>query len=310
MRIIIYFFLSLLLINLIFYIVINNIVKEDITLKKYLKILNITYSLCKFHLKNRNKRDFKEIEDYIGKKELQKKQKIPYNIYQIFIQTNKVPESMYNITREWIKINPEYNYNFFSGDRITKFIEEDIYKDFNFTKEEFKECYNNINSAAGKADLFRLLLIYDQGGCYFDMDTQPIKPLKNFILEDDEVVSGIGQRNDIHQWGLIYVKNHILIKKTLELAIDNIKNNNFIGGHNSLEYMTGPPCMNKAVRDFFNMEENDKFIKGRHKINGVKFRLLDGDWLGYNICFKYLNYDNDLKLMKLKHWSEEKVLNK
>ena len=261
-------YIKILIILSIFFIIITLIIsyliyrelKENITYSKYKKVFNLYYEMLCFSLKNTLKTNIKEITNYEGNKNLRIEQKIPYNIIQTF-KTRKVTESMYNITRKWINYNPEYNYMFFDDNEINDYINKEEFKDFEFSKEDFLTCYNSIKPGAGKADLFRLLIIYNLGGCYFDIDTQPIKPLKDFIYNDDEVVSGIGGRGDFHQWGLIYIKNHIFIKKTLELAVKNINNQKIKKDIKSLEYITGPPCMDEAIKDSLKSLWMDKILK-------------------------------------------------
>lgn len=162
-----------------------------------------------------------------GDIKLQTTQKIPYNIIQTF-KTRNVPLSMWLNLNKWVKLNPEYNYLFFEDTDIENYIETFNLDGFSISKIEMMRAFRKIKPGAGKADLFRLLIIYEKGGCYFDIDTTPNTPLKNFINHDDEVVSGLGARGDFHQWGLIYIPKHPFIKKALEMSILNIINEHFI----------------------------------------------------------------------------------
>lgn len=281
--------------------------EEEITFQKFKNIINIFFNRYLFHLRNINSKGFKKIENYKGNQDLRNsKQKIPYKIFQTF-KTDYVPVSLYKATRRWIEKNPEYDYTFYTDEKILDYIKKEDFKDFEFTKEDFLKAYDKIKPGAGKADLFRLLIIYNEGGCYFDIDNLCVTPLKSLIKKEDEVVTGIGFRNDFHQWGLIYVKNHIFIKKTLELAIKNILEEKFIDDRIDLENVTGPFCMDKAIKNFLEIPKDYKFKKGINKIKNVEFTVLEGDLFGYNIVCDYINYKKDLKELKLKHWKEHKI---
>jgi len=173
---------------------------------------------------------------------------IPYRIYQTF-KTNEVPEDMYKAVKSYIDLNPEYDYYFYDDQDIENLIENFNCNLFTFSKDDLKKAYKKMNTGAGKSDLFRYMIIFQEGGCYFDIDTVCLNPLDTFIEPEDEFVSGIGSRNDLHQFGLIYTKKHMFIRKTLENCVYNILNENYIPGfHKSLEYLTVPPCLDYSVR--------------------------------------------------------------
>lgn len=239
---------------------------------------------------------------------LQTYQKIPYNIIQTF-KTRDVPLSMWSNLNKWYELNPEYNYLFFDDKDMEEYIETFNLENFCITKVELMTAFKKIRSGAGKADLFRLLVIYEKGGCYFDIDTTPLNPLKNFINYDDEVVSGIGMRGDFHQWGLIYIQKHPFIKKALEMATTNIINENFIDNIRSLEYLCGPPCLDLAIKFILKKEKNYEFKPGKHITNGISYTLLNGNYFNNNVDFKYEEYNNDLNKLGVIYWDNDILFN-
>ena len=95
----------------------------------------------------------------------------------------------------------------------------------------------------------------------------------------------------------------MFIRKTLENCVYNILNENYIPGfHKSLEYLTGPPCLDYSVRTLLNISYDYVFVPGIYNFNGYRFHLLDGDLFANNILFKYENYLNDLKNMNIDYW--------
>jgi inositol phosphorylceramide mannosyltransferase catalytic subunit len=244
-----------------------------------------------------------------GNIKLQTDQKIPYNIIQTF-KTRDVTLSMWSNLNKWYELNPEFNYLFFDDTDIEQYIETFNFENFSITKEELMIAFKKIRPGAGKADLFRLLVIYDKGGCYFDIDTTPIIPLRNFINYDDEVVSGIGLRGDFHQWGLIYIPKHPFIKKALEMATSNIINEIFINNVRSLEYLCGPPCLDLAIKFILKKNKKYKFKSGKHITNGISYTLLNGDYFNNNVDFKYNEYKNDLKKIGVIHWNNSELFNR
>ena len=253
-------------------------------------------------------KEFNKIINLQGNHKLRRKQKIPFNIIQTF-KTRKVPISMWSNINKWSELNPEYNYLFYDDIDIENYIKEFNYNQLNISKQDMLTAFYKIKPGAGKADLFRLLVIYEKGGCYFDIDTTPNFPLRNFINENDEVVSGIGARGDFHQWGLIYIPKHPFIKKTIEIATSNIINETFIYNIKSLECLSGPVCLDLAIKTVMNLDKNYKFKPGNHIINGISYTILNGDFFNNNVEFKYKEYDNDLKKMGLIHWYNDILFN-
>lgn len=231
--------------------------------------------------------------------------KIPYIIHQTF-KTNNVPISMYNAANSYISKNNNYTYIFYDDNDIINILNNYDCYGLNFTRNELIGAYNSIKPGAGKADLFRYAIIYKYGGCYFDIDTVCLNPLDTFISNDDEFVSGLGKRSDLHQWGMIYMKGHDFVKRTLENCVYNINNKKFIKGYeNKLEGITGPPCLDISIKDILHLKHDYKFIKGKYNINNYKFTILKGDFFANNIQFKYPEYENDLNKMRIIHWEKD-----
>jgi mannosyltransferase OCH1-like enzyme len=232
---------------------------------------------------------------------------IPYTIYQTF-KTNLVPKSMYDSAKSYIDINTNYDYIFYDDDDILNLLQSFNCDDLSFSHDDLLKAYNSMNIGAAKSDIFRYVILYRDGGCYFDIDTVCVNHLDTFILQDDEIVSGIGGRCDLHQWGMIYSKNHPFIKKVLENSISNILNKTFIKGYNNLlEGLTGPPCLDISIKQVLDLPLDYKFKKGIYNINIYQFHILNGDYFDNNIKFKYDNYMNDLKIMNVKYWNHTHI---
>ena len=53
---------------------------------------------------------------------------------------------------------------------------------------------------AGKADIWRLAIIYQYGGIYVDSDVKALYAFREYVWPNASVVSGLGSRKDFHQW--------------------------------------------------------------------------------------------------------------
>ena len=233
---------------------------------------------------------------------------IPYKIHQTF-KTNMVPHDMYQAANSWVTLNPTYDYYFYDDSDIKNYITNLNCDNFDFSSEELQTAFEQMNVGAGKADIFRYLIIFNEGGCYFDIDTTCKTPLDHYIDEKDELVSGLGARGDLHQWGLIYKKNHPFIKKTIENCVFNILNKRYAPNYDSLEGLTGPPVLDISIKEVLQINKNKKFIPGKYKIKDYLFHILKGDFFDGNVDFKYKTYLDDLKKCQVKYWLDDEVNN-
>jgi mannosyltransferase OCH1-like enzyme len=98
-------------------------------------------------------------------------QKIPRIIHQTF-KTNVVTDIFYQNAKSFIDLNPEYQYEFYDDERVKRFIENFDCTEFSFNRDTLIKAYNDIKPGAGKADIFRYLIIYEYGGVYVDIDAR------------------------------------------------------------------------------------------------------------------------------------------
>lgn len=162
---------------------------------------------------------------------------IPKIIYQTF-KTDKLPP----VTRFFIRLmkwrNPGYQYEFYDDERIHVFFQQEY-------DQEVYNAYKRIDVGAVKADFFRYALLYKYGGVYLDVDGYTIKNLDKMIRPDDRaIVTNEGNPGLYAQYALVFDKGHPFLKRTIEMAMDNIKHNRHPhDGHQ----MTGPTVYTAAV---------------------------------------------------------------
>lgn len=236
---------------------------------------------------------------------------IEKNIFQSWFTKNLNP-IIENKINYFKNMNPEYKYNLYTDDEIDLFVNENY-------KGEIAECYNKINIIVAKVDFWRYLVLYKYGGVYLDMDSSIEYPLKELIKDDDQaIITAEGNPNMYVQWALIFAKEHPILKKTIELIVDNIKNNRF---PNDIHKMTGPSVYTKAINEihkqFFNKIINHKIINHNTDItfktnshtlslntvsNTVSYRIFGIDYNKF-FCFKY--NESFMLFINKKHWKIE-----
>jgi len=188
-------------------------------------------------------------------------------IYQTF-ETHRVPARMLQAIDSWKANNPEFGYEFFDAVQRLSFASQFCCTDFTFTAQTLMAALRRIKPGAGKADLFRYLLIYERGGVYMDIDTVCLTPLTQYIDALDDVVTGIGIRGDFHQFGLMYAPKHLFLKQAIENAVTNILQGRFVVGfENSMEGLCGPPCLDQSIKQVLGIPQQARFQAGVFQVS-------------------------------------------
>jgi hypothetical protein len=184
--------------------------------EKNCKIINLNVGL-----------ELKPIEIYI--------QKIPKVIIQTSYNNNIKSLLHYNAVKTFLELNPEYKYEFYDDNECREFIKK------NFDSEVL-DSFDLLNPGAYKADLFRLCIIFINGGCYFDNKYILRIPLRNLIQKDDLNIFCKDRLPHLMFNSIIFsVKKNVSLKKCIDDIVYNVKTNNF--GKCPL-YPTGPALLN------------------------------------------------------------------
>jgi mannosyltransferase OCH1-like enzyme len=155
---------------------------------------------------------------------------IPKNIYQLVQDKTKI-NYIFQLNIDYIKkLNPTWNYILYDDNDMIDYIK---------TNYGFRilNIYNMINPeyGAAKADFFRYLLMYKEGGVYLDIKSGMKYPLDEIISEDDEYILShwsckpqkeiLGNENgEFQQWHIICRPNHPYLKAVINNVINNILN--------------------------------------------------------------------------------------
>lgn len=215
------------------------------------------------------------------------KRSIPRIIHQTYSSSDIPDEFIENI--ENLKSNNEgWEYRFYNERDRSIYIRE------NYGEEIFK-VYNSINPnyGAARADLFRYLVIYRDGGVYLDIKSSCAINLDELIDDNDEfflshwpnnkgeVFEGAGifpELNYVHygefqQWYIISKPNSYFLKVVIDRVINNIENYNpWRHGVSKIGVLrlTGPIPYTQAI--FPIISKND--IKVKYARNHYDFKLI------------------------------------
>ncbi|WP_292658651.1 glycosyltransferase family 32 protein [Nitratifractor sp.] len=182
---------------------------------------------------------------------------IEKNIFQTYPDISSLPEEI-RINIDQIKLqNVGWNYRIFDDEDVRKYIRK-FYP-------EYLKYYDMINPKYGpaRADFFRYLLIYREGGIYIDIKSSLRKPLDMVILDDDEFILSywpnfepmthpeLDCKGEYQQWFIVSRSNHPFLKSVINNMVKNIKNYNPIFGSvgkKGVLRLTGPVMYTLSIQ--------------------------------------------------------------
>ena len=135
-------------------------------------------------------------------------------------------------------LNPDWNYKFYDDAEMKDYIRQNLSADDWSELEQVNPKYGVVY-----ADLFRYILIYNEGGVYLDVKSTAKRPLTEVLNPEFSFVisqwpNKLGQRfktaglhpelvrvpgGEFQQWNIIAEAKHPFLKAALEQAIYNIR---------------------------------------------------------------------------------------
>jgi mannosyltransferase OCH1-like enzyme len=190
-------------------------------------------------------------------------------IPRVIHQTHDLPFEMLadqykRNTRRFLRDNPTFEYRYYSATHVETFIRARYGK-------KMLAIYRSIDPAYGpaRADLFRYLLLYEEGGVYLDMKSGPTAPLDATIRDTDEfllsnwcegacgrthwesfVHTGFGE---YQQWWIACRPRHPFLRAVIDRCVQNIReyaydpDDRATFGKLGVLVLTGPIAYTRAI---------------------------------------------------------------
>jgi mannosyltransferase OCH1-like enzyme len=160
---------------------------------------------------------------------------IPKVIHQTYCTKTNLPAPLQENIRRIMQVNPDWEYRLYDDTDIETLILQHYGQDM-------LDIYQQIDPAYGaaRADLFRYLLIYAEGGVYLDMKSTTTRPLNDVLLASDRYILSHWdhtkycawgmhpelasiERGEFQQWHVIAVAGHPFLRAAIQQVIHNIR---------------------------------------------------------------------------------------
>ena len=215
---------------------------------------------------------------------------MPLKIYQTW-HTKQLPPKMKECV-ECLKIqNPTFEHFLFDDEDCRKFIETNFSNDI-------LNAYDSLIPGAYKSDLWRLCVLYKNGGIYIDIKLSCINNFKLIELtENNHFVKDRVRPLSIYNAVMACEKNHPFLLDAINKIVSNVKNKYYGSG---CLWPTGPEML------------GDLILKKQILLNIDLFHYIKGGYVIYKNKFvfstSYPEYESERKssydLIKTKYYSE------
>jgi len=197
-----------------------------------------------------------------------------------------------------LELNPGYEYKLFDNNDMINYIATNY-------DEKINLAFSKLNLGAAKADLWRYLVLYKEGGVYLDIDAVLYNSLDTLINDTDvAIISREKNPNIFLQWCLIFAPGHPVLKLAIEKCVDNILNERTT----DILYLVGPRVFSEAITDILTpIAGNNIFYEDDNILNEKTkgfCRFYGYDFPEY--C-EWKHPDAELLYKNVLHWSKDTI---
>ena len=247
-------------------------------------------------------------------KEREMGQGIPKIIHQTYYhnpESDSCPEEIKNNVLRIKALNPSWEYKFYDDEAILNFIKQNFPELLGFYKKISPEY------GAARADFFRYLVIYSEGGVYLDIKSGIEKPLDDLIFDDDSyllshwpshypkgfqgrhaaITNSIGE---LQQWHIASIPGHPFLLNVINRVCENIKRYNPIihdYGSKGVINLTGPVAYTEAIYPW--LDHYPHRLEKDHEVLGFTYTT-DTNLLGHHKLYSKTHYSGlDVPVVKV-----------
>ena len=194
---------------------------------------------------------------------------IPKIIYMCCKDKSAIPDKVKN---NWLDLNPDYNIELYDDKECYNYLVSEYGQDYG-------DFYNEIPFGPIKADLWRLCILYKNGGVYSDIDLQPLESIDTIIADDSVTFCSVLStfKNNIFQAFIYTTKHNPILQKCIDYMFEKrslIQNTKNIGTPRGGFYwkISGTHDMFKTLKELLNTNTIKSQI---YETGNQKIKILD-----------------------------------
>ncbi len=241
----------------------------------------------------------------------------PQNIFCSFKYKEALNE--WSSFKSWKIKNPNWNIRFYDDHNMINYVRENINED------QFK-AFMKIERMASKVDIWRLIILINEGGLYTDLDVKCLKPIDSWVENPNSEILLCVDNNPPNNFGqhlLLAKPNNRILKSALNLALSRIADPQFKKLENFARVLktTGPISFTDACFESIlgRKRNNIDDIRNEEKIDVKLFQMHGKESISIldfheseNVLFCHAREEKDdiYSKYKVSHWNDKLSINR
>jgi inositol phosphorylceramide mannosyltransferase catalytic subunit len=180
--------------------------------------------------------------------------RIPRVIYQTWL-SKRLPLGFQLVRRRMLARNPGYKFIVFDDADIEAYVAT------HFSGTDVETAFRKLSVGAARADLWRYLVLFREGGVYLDVDSEIVVSLDEDLIRDGDgaVISREANRNHMVQYMIIAEAGHPFLARVIALSTQAILEGPRVPEgkdapsdpwlRDPLLFLAGPPIFNRACEE-------------------------------------------------------------
>jgi hypothetical protein len=221
-----------------------------------------------------------------------------------------------DVLLQWQRALPDHDFVVHNDAAMERLLLDD--EKWNDVFPALSSVLHCVHTAAGKTDLWRILIAWEYGGIYTDMDNAPGEQFANgTVFEDAEAFFVVEQGGFLSQYFFASTPHHPVLWFWMQAAIQRLLSLKDVEGQ-YVPYITGPGALKQGFSEF--MKRGDSGAGDFHRVKAGKYvgvsnatvtvagkRSRSDDIVRRNVVYKKRNV---YKHMNMTHYSRVKAVNK
>lgn len=173
--------------------------------------------------------------------------KIPRNLLQTSpVSYEELSPQLQKLSDSWLCSNPDLERTVYTDDMIELFMKENV-------SPRFFTAFQKLPLPVMKADFWRYVAVWVNGGVYADTDAYSYVPFARWLSPECDVIIALERYTFFVQYILVSTARHPLFKRVVEYVgnrVEEMVNSDEKFTEQTVHLTTGPAVFTKAVASF------------------------------------------------------------